>query len=125
MAARGQVFISKWQIERRLFSRFDRVIARWPYVKPHAMVIYDPRDYNVRQQVFELEGALFGDSETLLEQCRTFHKGVEDFRQRPRDAHFLLHTYLRTTATVIFHFLARISFLKTQRQPSANLQRQC
>ena len=101
----GHLFIPKWEIERRWFSKFDRVIVRWPYVKDHAMVIYDPKNGQIRQQVFELEGALLHDAEFLLEQARAFYKGVEDFRKRARKDQFVLHTYLRTGATVIFHFL--------------------
>jgi len=104
-SAKAHIYIPKWEIERRWFKNFGRVIVRWPYIKDHAMVIYDPQDGRVRNQVFELEGALFGDAEVLLEQARTFHKGVKDFRQRTREDQFLLHTFLRTGATVVFHYL--------------------
>jgi hypothetical protein len=69
------------------------------------MVIYDPKDVRVRNQLFELEGALFDDAKVLLEQAKRFHKGIDDFRQRKREDQFLLHTYLHSTATVVFHFL--------------------
>jgi hypothetical protein len=102
---KGHVLIPKWEVDRRWFRNFDRVIVRWPYVKDHAMVIYDPKDPQVRNQLFELEGSLFDDAQVLLQQARVFHKGVEDFRRRERADQFLLHTYLRTGTTVIFHFL--------------------
>ncbi len=103
--AKGHVFIPKWEIDRRWFRSFGRVIARWPFIKDHAMVIYDPQDGHVRNQMFELEGALFHDAEMLLEQGRQFHKGVQDFRKRKREDQFMLHTYLHAGATVIFHYL--------------------
>ena len=102
---KGHVLIPKWEIDRRWFSKFGRVIVRWPYVKDHAMVIYDSRDVRVRNQLFELEGALFNDAKVLLEQAKLFHKGIDDFRQRKREDQFLLHTYLHSAATVVFHFL--------------------
>ncbi len=104
-AAKGHIFIPKWEIERHWFDNFERVIARWPYVKDHAMVIYDPQDGEVRNQIFELEGALFRDAELLVEQARKLHKGITDFRKRARADQLLLHTYLRTGATVVFHYL--------------------
>ena len=103
--AKGHLFIPKWEIQRRWFSNFARVIARWPYIKDHAMVIYDPQDGQLRNQVFELEGALLRDAEVFLEQARTFHRGIVDFRQRAREDQFLLSTYLRTGTTVVFHYL--------------------
>jgi hypothetical protein len=102
---KGHVLIPKWEIDRRWFSKFGRVIPRWPYVKDHAMVLYDPKDSRVSNQLFELEGALFDDAKVLLEQARRFHRGIDDFRQRKREDQFLLHTYLHSTATVAFHFL--------------------
>jgi hypothetical protein len=104
-AAKGHVFIPKWQIDGRWFRNFGRVIQRWPFVKDHAMVVYDPQDGHVRNQVFELEGALLKDAEVLLEQARSFHKGVGDFRKRKREDQFMLYTYLRSGATVVFHYL--------------------
>jgi hypothetical protein len=102
---KGHALIPKWEIDRRWFSKFGGVIVRWPYVKDHAMVLYDPKDVGVRNQLFELEGALFDDAKVLLEQAKQFHKGIDDFRQRARDDQFLLHTYLHSAATVVFHFL--------------------
>lgn len=101
----GQVFIPKWEIDRRWFGKFSRVFARWPFVKDHAMVIYDPFDLSVRNQIFELEGALFTDAEVLLDQARLHHKGIKDFKQRSREDQFLLHTYLRKAATAVFQYL--------------------
>jgi hypothetical protein len=102
---KGHVLIPKWEIDRRWFRKFDRVIARWPFVKDHAMVIYDPQDGSVRNQMFELEGSLFRDAELLLEQARNFHRGVGDFRKRGREDQLMLHTYLHSGATVVFHYL--------------------
>lgn len=102
---RGHLFIPKWDIERRWFRNFGRVIVRWPYVKDHAMVIYDPKNPAVTNQLFELERALFRDAEFLLGQAKIFHKDIKDFRKRAIEDQYLLHTYLRTTATIIFHFL--------------------
>jgi len=69
------------------------------------MVVYDPKDGEVRNQIFELEGAIFRDAEVLVEQARHCHKGISDFRKRTRADQLLLHTYLRSAATVIFHYL--------------------
>jgi hypothetical protein len=103
--ARGHALVPKWDIDQRWFSKFGRVIARWPYVKDHAMVLYDPCDLQVRNRLFELEGSLYRDAEVLIEQAKAHHKGVDDFRKREKQDHFLLHTYLNTAATVLFHFL--------------------
>ena len=103
--AKSHLFIPKWEIQRHWFSNFARVIVRWPYIKDHAMVIYDPQDGQLSNEVFELEGALFQDAEVLLEKARTFHGGIVDFRQRAREDQFFLHTYLRTGATAVFHYL--------------------
>lgn len=101
----GHLLLPKWEIERRWFSRFERIIVRWPHVKDHAMVVYDPRNFEVRNQLFELEGAIFKDANLLLEQAKKFHKGISDFRKRAREDQFLLHAHLRSAATVGFHFV--------------------
>jgi hypothetical protein len=103
--AKSHIFIPKWEIDQSWFTNFAAVIVRWPHVKDHAMLIYDPQDGKVRNQVFELEGALFRDAAFLVEQARKCHKGIVDFRRRAREDQFLLHTYLRTGATVVFHYL--------------------
>jgi hypothetical protein len=42
--AEGQVYIPKWVIEREWFSNYVRLMARWPYMKDHAMVVFDPKN---------------------------------------------------------------------------------
>jgi hypothetical protein len=101
----GHALIPKWEIDRRWFRNFNKVIVRWPYVKDHAMVLYDPKDLTVRNRLFELEGSLFRDAGVLLQQAKSFHKGIDDFRKRTPDNQFSLHTYLNTAATLVFHFL--------------------
>lgn len=104
-AAKGHVLLPKWEMERRWFRNFGRVMVRWPHIKDHAMVIYDPNDTSATNQLFELEGSILKDAETLLEQAKAVHKGITDFRRRERKDQFLLHTYLRSCATITFHFL--------------------
>ena len=101
----GRIFIPKWVVDRDWFSNYARLIVRWRYIKDHAMVVFDPNDPGVTNVVFELEGVLFRDAEVLVQQARGFHKGIEDFRKRTSEDQHMLHTYLRTSATAIFHFL--------------------
>ena len=62
---KGHLFIPKWESQRRWFSNFARVIVRWPYIKDHAMVIYDPQDGRLRNEILSLKGHCSG----MLRYC--------------------------------------------------------
>jgi hypothetical protein len=40
---KGFVYISKLRIVRDTLSQYENSVVRWPYVKLHSFVIYDPR----------------------------------------------------------------------------------
>lgn len=104
-AQHGRVYLPKFAIDRQLFRRYEKVLPRWPYVKHHALVVFDPQSARRMNQLFELEGALFRDVRFLLGHARAAHKGIEDFRKRTEHDQHSLHSCMRALVTVIFHFL--------------------
>lgn len=102
---RGRAYLSKLYIDSRLFSRYDKVFARWPHIKLHALVVFDGNTMEDLMNILEVEGSLFDDVHVLLARAREAHKDIHDFRQRSPEDQAQLQSYLRTAATAIFHFL--------------------
>jgi hypothetical protein len=103
-APTGLLYISKLLLEQRLFSRYERAIVRWPHIKLHAFVVFDPQS-GWMNQVFELDGQLFHDAQFLLGKARKLHGTVRRQRQLPLARHRVLHSLLRPFVTTLFTFM--------------------
>lgn len=103
----GYAYLPKIFIDKKLFTRYDRVFSRWPYVPLHGFVVFDGQTNCSMNQIFTLEGALYDDITILLERARGAHKGIDtkDFRLRPPEDQRALLAFLHSTAVAIFHFL--------------------
>lgn len=108
MTARGEgyVYVPKFAIDRFWFRTYQTVFPRWPHVPLHALVMFDTRlDNDSPYSLWLAESQLFRDVKTLWVHARRILSDGKDFRTRPTDEHLDLHSYLRTTATAIYHFL--------------------
>jgi len=103
----GYAYMPKIYIDRKLFRHYEKVFPRWPHIPLHACVIFDGQTNHSTRQLFTLEAALFSDAKILLQSARHAHKGIEtiDFRRRGEEDQRALLAYLRSLASVIFHFL--------------------
>jgi hypothetical protein len=104
-AEEGYVYISKMDIESRLFSHYEKVFPRWPHVKEHHLVVFDPKTNRNTRQIFSLEAAMYEDAFALLKLGREAHAGVVDFRKRTDQEQMKFLACLRPAAVLIFHFL--------------------
>lgn len=97
----GYTYIQKLDIITSMFRNYDKVYPRWPHIKHHAMLIFDGRSEAV-DQIFEFEGALYDDAVVLLENARSAHKGISDFRRREKGNQITMLSYLRSATLSIF-----------------------
>jgi|SRR5208337_393001 len=104
-AEEGYVYISKLDIDSRLFRRYEKVFPRWPHVKEHHLVLFDSKTNRNIRQIFSLEAATYDDACALLKLAREAHAGAADFRARTDQQQMKLLAYLRSTAVLVFHFL--------------------
>jgi hypothetical protein len=104
-AEKGYVYVSKMEIDSRLFRHYEKVFPRWPHVKEHHLVVFDPKSNRNTRQIFPLEGAMYEDAFALLKLAREAHAGVADFRKRADQQQMKLLAYLRSAAVLVFHFL--------------------
>lgn len=103
-APTGQMYINKLRIRRELFSRYDRSIVRWPHIKDHAFVVFEPQTGR-RNEIFELDGQLFHDAQFLLQKARHAQGDATKQRYLPYARHRILHSLLRQTVMALFTFL--------------------
>jgi hypothetical protein len=104
-AEKGYVYISKMEIDSRLFRHYEKVFPRWPHVKEHHLVVFDSKTSRSTRQIFPLEGAMYEDASALLKLAQEAHAGVDDFRKRADQQQLKLLAYLRSAVVLAFHFL--------------------
>jgi hypothetical protein len=47
------IYISKLRVVRDLFARYENAIVRWPHIKLHSFVVFDPK-VGFQNSMFEL-----------------------------------------------------------------------
>lgn len=98
-------YISKLNVDQKMFRHYDKVFQRWPHVKPHALVVFDGQTNSTTNQIYEMEGALFDDAKLLLDHAREMHGGIKDFKERSKKEQTKLFSYLRLATISIFTYL--------------------
>lgn len=100
----GLVYISKLTIVGDLFSKYEEAVPRWPQIKHHAFVVFDPQVGQLNS-LYELDGQLFHDAQFLLHKARAAASGASKQRYLPYAKHRVLHTQLRQTVLALFAFM--------------------
>jgi hypothetical protein len=101
---KGFAYINKLRIERDLFSKYENSVVRWPHIKLHAFVMFDPKT-GFDNTMFELDGQLFYDAQLLLEKARLLQGSAKMQRELPLPRHRILHAMLRSVVTALFTFV--------------------
>src|SRR5436305_3342071 len=92
-AKSGLAYISKLRMDREIFSHYEKSLPRWPHMKSHAFVVFDPQ-LGQLNQMFEMDGQLFHDAQFLLQKARVVQAGAKAQRDLPPVRHRVLHTLL-------------------------------
>jgi len=101
---KGLVYISKLRVARDLFSRYEHSIVRWPHIKLHSFVMFEPK-VGFQNMMFEIDGQLFHDAQFMLYKAREAHGTATSQRELPRTRHRVLHTLLRSIVSALFTFM--------------------
>jgi len=101
---KGLVYISKLRLARELFSRYENAIVRWPHIKLHSFVIFEPK-VGFQNAMFEIDGQLFHDAQFLLYKARAAQGTATSQRELPYTRHRALHTLLRSIVSALFTFV--------------------
>jgi hypothetical protein len=101
---KGLVYISKLRVVRDLFSRYEKSIVRWPHIKLHSFVVFEPK-VGFQNMMFEIDGQLFHDAQFMLYKARQAHGTAKSQRELPPTRHRVLHTLLRGVVTALFTFM--------------------
>lgn len=103
-AKSGFVYIGKLRIDLDLFGHYEKAMPRWPHVKDHAFVIFDPNQGNLNQ-LFEMDGQLFHDAQCVLQKARQVQGTADRQRSLPPNRHRILHSLLRELVMTLFTFM--------------------
>jgi hypothetical protein len=101
---KGLVYISKLRIVRNLFSRYENSIVRWPHIKLHSFVVFEPK-VGFQNMMFEIDGQLFHDAQFMLYKARQAQGSAKTQRELAPTRHRVLHTLLRSVVTALFTFI--------------------
>jgi hypothetical protein len=101
---KGVIYLSKLRIVRDLFSRYENSIVRWPHIKLHSFVVFEPK-VGFQNGMFEIDGQLFHDAQFMLHKAREAHGAVKSQRELAPTRHRVLHTLLRSIVTALFTFM--------------------
>jgi hypothetical protein len=101
---KGIIYISKLRITRDMFSNYDNAIVRWPHIKLHSFVTFDPK-VGFQNSMFELDGQLFHDAQFMLHKARTAQGEATSQCELSPTRHRALHTLLRGIVTALFTFV--------------------
>jgi|SRR5579872_6100749 len=101
---KGIVYISKLRIVRDLFSKYENSIVRWPYIKLHSFVVFEPK-VGFQNSMFEMDGQLFHDAQFMLHKARQAQGTAKSQRELPVTRHRVLHTLLRNIVSALFTFI--------------------
>lgn len=77
---KGVIYISKLRVVRDLFARYENSIVRWPHIKLHSFVVFDPK-VGFQNSMFELDGQLFHDAQFILYKAREAKSGAKSQRE--------------------------------------------
>ena len=97
-------YIGKLDINHLFFSHYERALRRWPHIKDHALVVFDPQR-GMANQVFEMDGQLFHDAQFLLQKVRNIQDDAKSQRELPSSRHRIIHSVMRAVVTELFTFL--------------------
>ena len=98
------MYFGQLRIVRDLFSLYDNYSVRWPYIKLHSFVVFDPR-FGFQNMMFELDGQLFHDAQFMLYKARQAQGEAKRQRDLPATRHRVLHTLLRGVVSALFTFM--------------------
>jgi hypothetical protein len=101
---KGLIYISKLRIVRDLFSRYENSIVRWPHIKLHSFVVFEPK-VGFQNMMFEIDGQLFHDAQFMLYKARQAQGTAKSQRELAPTRHRVLHTLLRGVVTALFTFM--------------------
>jgi hypothetical protein len=101
---KGLIYISKLRIVRGLFSRYENSIVRWPHIKLHSFVVFEPK-VGFQNAMFEIDGQLFHDAQFMLYKARKAQGEAKTQRDIAPTRHRVLHTLLRGVVTALFTFM--------------------
>jgi hypothetical protein len=97
-------YIGKLEVGRYFFSHYENALARWPHVKDHAFVVFDPQK-GMLNQLFEMDGQLFHDSQFLLQKVRNIQGTAASQRELPIARRRIIHSVLRSVVAELFTFM--------------------
>jgi hypothetical protein len=101
---KGVIYISKLRVVRDLFTRYENSIARWPHIKLHSFVVFEPK-VGFQNSMFEMDGQLFHDAQFMLYKAREAQGAANSQRELAPTRHRVLHTLLRSIVTALFTFM--------------------
>jgi hypothetical protein len=101
---KGIIYISKLRVVRDLFTRYENSIVRWPHIKLHSFVGFEPK-VGFQNMMFEMDGQLFHDAQFMLYKARAAQGTAKSQRELPPTRHRMLHTLLRSIVTALFTFV--------------------
>src|SRR5579871_1010030 len=81
-ASKGYAYIEKLKINRLMYSKYENVFGRWPHVKYHAFVIFDPQTDKSLRQIYQLDSVLWDDVKLMLGHSKDLYGTEPDFRKR-------------------------------------------
>src|SRR6266849_6547331 len=90
---KGIIYISKLRVVRDLFTRYENSIVRWPHIKLHSFVGFEPK-VGFQNMMFEMDGQLFHDAQFMLYKAREAQGDAKSQRDLAPGRHRLLHTLL-------------------------------
>ncbi len=99
------IYLSRFHIDRVLFTRYGRVVPDWAQHWQHGQIVLDGKDNRSVVRFYTPANALWWDVTYPRKKSQEYHGGTNDFRQRPSDYQGLLHTHLRSLVSAIFNFL--------------------
>jgi hypothetical protein len=101
---KGVIYISKLRVVvRDLFSRYENSIVRWPHIKLHSFVVFEPK-VGFQNGGVRLDGQLFHDAQFMLHKAREIQGSAKSQRELAPAWHRVLHTLLRSLVTALFTF---------------------
>jgi hypothetical protein len=101
---KGVLYLGKLRLVREIFTKYENAVVRWPHVKLHSFVVYDPQK-GFLNQLFELDGQLFHDAQFMLYKARLAQGDAKSQRDLAPGRHRLLHTFLRGVVSALFTFI--------------------
>ena len=103
---KGYAYIYKRYIDKNWFTIYSEVFPRWSHIPGHALVVFDTDiEGNSPFAILLAEEQLFRDAKLIWDHIREIIQDGKDFKTRKKEKQRDLYSYMRTLATVTFHFL--------------------